>query len=81
MRKKLQEKVFNIDTNGTLRKLFLSNTNEDLIKKFECEYFSDLYGYSFKRINKITLQPLLKFEATLTYSLRNIMRYPQINTT
>lgn len=34
VRKKLQEKVFNIDTNGTLRQLFLSNTNEDLIKKF-----------------------------------------------
>jgi len=61
IRKKLQEKIFHIDTNGTLRKLFLSDTNEDLIKKFEIEYFSDLYGYSFKHINKMTLEPLLKF--------------------
>ena len=29
----------------------------------------------------MTLEPLLKVEATLTYSLRNIMRYPQINNT
>jgi hypothetical protein len=29
----------------------------------------------------MTLEPLLKLEATLTYSLRNIMRYPQINNT
>lgn len=81
VRKKLQEKNFNIDTSGTLRRLFLSGTNEDLIKKFEIEYFSDLYGYSYKYINKMTLEPLLKLEATLTYSLRNIMRYPQIDTT
>jgi len=55
IRKRLHEKIFNVDTNGTLRKMFLSETNEDLIKKFEVEYFSDLYGYSFKQINKMTL--------------------------
>lgn len=32
--KKLQEKIFHIDTNGALRKLYLSDVNEDLIKKF-----------------------------------------------
>lgn len=35
IRKKLQEKMFTIDTVGTLRTLFLSGTNEELIKKFE----------------------------------------------
>lgn len=29
----------------------------------------------------MTLQPLFKLEATLTYSLRNILRYPQIDNT
>jgi hypothetical protein len=29
----------------------------------------------------MTLEPLLKYEATLTYSLRTILRYPQINNT
>lgn len=48
IRKKLGEKVFKIDTNGTLRQLFLSDTNEELISKFEVEYFADLYGHSFK---------------------------------
>ncbi len=27
----------------------------------------------------MTLEPLLKVEATLTYTLRNILRYPQID--
>lgn len=27
----------------------------------------------------MTLEPLLKLEASLTYSLKNIMRYPQID--
>lgn len=34
VRKKLQEKVFNIDSNGALRMLFLAGTDEDLIQKF-----------------------------------------------
>lgn len=44
-----------------MRKMYLSETNEDLIKKLEVEYFSDVYGNSFKQINKITLEPLLRF--------------------
>lgn len=58
--------------------MFLHETNENLINKFEIEYFSDIYGQSFKEINKVTIEPLLRFEALLTYNLKNIMRYPQI---
>jgi hypothetical protein len=29
----------------------------------------------------MTLEPLLKVEANLTYALRNILRYPQIDNT
>ena len=61
VRQKLQEKKFQIDSNFALRKLFLADVSEDFISKLEIEYFSDLYGYSFKYINKITLEPLLKF--------------------
>lgn len=75
---KLLVEDFHVDTNGALRKMYLSETNEALIKKLEVEYFSDVYGNSFKRINKVTLEPLLKFEASLTYSLWNILSYPQI---
>ena len=35
LKKKLQEKILQVDTNGVLRKLFLSGINEDLIKKCE----------------------------------------------
>ena len=48
-------KKFRIDTNGALRKMYLAETNEELVKKFEIEYFYNLYGNSFKKINKITL--------------------------
>ncbi len=51
-----------------------------MINKFEVEYFSDIYGQSFKEINKVTIEPLLRFEALLTYNLKNIMRYPQMST-
>jgi len=34
IRRKLFDKVFNIDTYGTLRRLFLSETNEHLIRNF-----------------------------------------------
>lgn len=60
VKKKLQEKVFRVDTSGVLRKLFISGINEELVSKFETEYFSEIFGYSFKHINKITLEPLLK---------------------
>ena len=59
-----------------MRRTFLGDTNEEQIKKFEIEYFADIYGRAFREINKVTIQPLLKFEATITYCLRNLLRYP-----
>lgn len=59
-----------------MRRTFLGDANEDQVKKFEIEYFSEVYGKSFREINKVTLQPLIKFEATLTYCLRNLLRIP-----
>ena len=38
-----------------------------------------MYGNSFRQINKITLEPLLNFEASLTYALWNLLRYDQID--
>jgi hypothetical protein len=54
-------KKFRIDSNGVLRKMYLAETNEALVKKFEIEYFYNIYGNSFRKINKITLEPLLQF--------------------
>jgi hypothetical protein len=53
--KKLIEKDSSFDSNWIMRKAFLSDTNEQLIKKFEIEYFSSVYGKSFKEINKVTI--------------------------
>lgn len=77
---KLIIKKFHIDTHGALRKMYLSATNEDLVRKLEVEYFSDVYGNSFKQINKVTLEPLLKAEASLTHIFWNILSYPEIDT-
>lgn len=52
---KMVFKKFHIDTHGALRKMYLSETNEDLVRKLEVEYFSEVYGNSFKQINKVTL--------------------------
>lgn len=49
-----------------------------MIKKFEIEYFSSVYGKSFKEINKVTIEPLMRLESRLTYCLRNALRYQQI---
>jgi hypothetical protein len=76
--KKVFERNYHINVNWVIRKMFLHETNEHLINKFEIEYFSDIYGQSFKEINKVTIEPLLRFEALLTYNFKNIMRYPQI---
>jgi hypothetical protein len=29
--------------------------NKDLVQKFEVEYFSDIYGESFKQMNRMAL--------------------------
>lgn len=77
--KKVYERNHHINVNWVIRKMFLRETNELLINKFEIQYFSDIYGQSFKEINKVTIEPLLRVEALLTYNLRNIMRYPQMS--
>ena len=74
-------KQFHIDANGALKKMYLSDSNEDLIKKLEIEYFSDVYGHAFKQINKVSLDTLLNVEASLTYTLWNILSYSQISHT
>ncbi len=40
-----------------------------------------MYGNTFKQINKVSLEPLLKVEASLTYTFWNILSYSQIHYT
>lgn len=42
-----------IDT--IIRRVYLNNTNKALIEKFHVEYFSDIYGNSFKELSRVTL--------------------------
>ena len=49
--RKLMDKVFKVETFGTLREVFLSETNEDLVRKYEVEYFFKKYGLLFKEIH------------------------------
>lgn len=44
-----------VEVNTIIRKVYLSNTNQALIDKFQIEYFSDIYGNSFKELSRVAL--------------------------
>lgn len=58
--KKTIDQSFRIDQDCTIRQMYLEDTNKDFIEKFQAEYFSDIFGPSFKETNKITIEPLIK---------------------
>jgi hypothetical protein len=80
LHKRLGSKIFKLDEDCTIRKTYLQGTNPKLIEKFEAEYFGNIYGKAFKEINKVTIEPLIKLESTVIYALKNICRYPYMNT-
>ena len=45
----------------------------------EIDHFSKQYGNFFYSISEFELEPLLKFEATLFYSLQRILQYQIAN--
>lgn len=59
-----------------VRKIMLSNISQEFIKKFQIEYFSSVYGNSFRQINRTTLDPLLRHEAFILYNFHRTLRYP-----
>lgn len=59
--------------------MYLEDTNQSFIDKFEAEYFADIFGASFKEINKVTIEPLIHLQSTLTYALKKLARSPHIN--
>lgn len=44
-----------VEIDSILRKVYLNDTNEDLIQKFQFEYFADIYGNSFKEMSRTIL--------------------------
>lgn len=77
--RRLGESSFQVDEDCIVRQMYLEDTNKTFIDKFEAEYFSDIFGPSFKEINKVTIEPLIHLESTLTYALKKLARSPQIN--
>lgn len=75
---KKYKKVKPVEIESILRKVYLNDTNEDLIQKFQFEYFSDIYGNSFKEMSRTVLEPILRHEALLMDSLAKVLRYPSI---
>jgi hypothetical protein len=63
-----------------LRNVYLGNLNKQLVSKFEEEYFEDIYGNTFREMNKAILNPILRQEALIISSLMKILRYPNIPT-
>ncbi len=77
--RRLGESSFQVDDDCVVRQMYLEDTNKSFIDKFEAEYFSDIFGPTFKEINKVTIEPLIHLESTLTYALKKLARSPQIN--
>ena len=77
--RKLAESSFQVDQDSIVRQMYLEDTNQPFIDKFEAEYFADIFGASFKEINKVTIEPLIRLESTLTYALKKLARSPHIN--
>ena len=77
--RKLAESSFQVDQDSIVRQMYLEDTNQPFIDKFEAEYFADIFGPSFKEINKVTIEPLIRLESTLTYALKKLARSPHIN--
>jgi hypothetical protein len=77
--RKAENRKFIIDQDCTVRKMYLSGTDKNLIDKFEAEYFGDIYGSAFKEVNKFTIEPLIRLEANISNAIKKLMKYPQIN--
>jgi hypothetical protein len=74
--RRLAESTFQVDQDSIVRQMYLEDTNQSFIDKFEAEYFADIFGSSFKEINKVTIEPLIHLESTLTYALKKLARSP-----
>lgn len=73
----VEEQQFN--QNFILKRAILKETNPELIKKIEAEYFFDNYGAFFQQIQDINLTPILKHQSFLLDLLRRMLRFNTIN--
>lgn len=46
--RRLGDSSFQIDQDSIVRQMYLEDTNKEFIDKFEAEYFSDIFGPTFK---------------------------------
>ena len=57
--------VKNLSQNGIYKRALLKDSNLQLIKKVETDYFIDSYGYFFNEFNDVQVSPLLRYESHL----------------
>ena len=81
MHKQTYPLTFRVDEDSIIRQMYLEGTDSKFIDKFEAEYFGDIFGSSFKETNKVTIQPLVHLESTLTYAMKKLMRHATISST
>lgn len=48
-----------------MKRALLKDTNMEIIKKIEVDYFQDWYGNFFNVFHEVNVSPILKFEAHL----------------
>ncbi|KAL4467991.1 hypothetical protein ABPG72_015861 [Tetrahymena utriculariae] len=79
------EQVTKEDANQSLnfqymmKKALLSDSNMDMIKKLEIDYFQLTYGSYFNAFHEVKISPILKYESYIIYNLQRILRHKTLD--
>ncbi|KAL4429432.1 hypothetical protein ABPG74_021019 [Tetrahymena malaccensis] len=80
-----QDQVTKEDANQSLnfqymmKKALLSDSNMDMIKKLEIDYFQFTYGSYFNAFHEVKISPILKYESYIIYNLQRILRHKTLD--
>ncbi|EAR82678.2 cation channel family transporter (macronuclear) [Tetrahymena thermophila SB210] len=62
-----------------MKKALLSDSNMDMIKKLEIDYFQFTYGSYFNAFHEVKISPILKYESYIIYNLQRILRHKTLD--
>ncbi|EGR34851.1 hypothetical protein IMG5_000790 [Ichthyophthirius multifiliis] len=68
----------NLHQNYIMKKALLQDSNMEIIKKLEIDYFQDCYGTFFNVFHNVNVSPILRYEGFLLYNLSKLLRHKTI---
>lgn len=63
-----------------MRRALLKDSNADLVRKLEIDYFQKSYGSFFNAFHQVKISPILQYESFLIYNFEKILRHKSIDT-